>query len=124
MHNIATRRKTHEFRKYLIPGTVQRMWFYTSAPVQRLQYIAEISKGKRPGGIKPDDLGIGNEEFNAGEKESKFGYEILHLYQLKEHLNLEDLRARKFLKGPPQKYQWVSEEMMRQIPWEEQQKMF
>jgi len=71
MANIASRTKTHEFRKYLIPTSVKRMWFYTTAPIQRLQYIASIGTAKSPGEISTEDTGLRNEEFNAGGKEFK-----------------------------------------------------
>jgi hypothetical protein len=104
MANIASRIKTHEFRKYLIPASVKRMWLYTTAPKQCLQYVAVISNGKRPGEISAEDMAFGNDDFNVGRKESMYGYEILHLYELEEPLSLEDLIERSFVKGAPQKY--------------------
>jgi hypothetical protein len=56
MHmNNASRLKTHEFRKYLLGPCVKHMWFYTTAPKQRLQYIAVLRKGKEPGEISHSD---------------------------------------------------------------------
>jgi len=124
MANIASRVKTHEFRRYLIPASVKRMWFYATAPIQCVRYVAVISKGKKPGEIKATDIGLGNDDFNAGRKESKYGYEILHLYELEEPLRLQDLIKRGFVKGAPQKYQWVSEEMLNSIQLEKQNKIF
>jgi hypothetical protein len=100
------------------------MWFYTSAPAQSLKYVAEISRGKRPGEVDVEDQGLGNVEFNAGRKESKFGYEILHLYELREPLSLDKLRRRGFARAAPQKYQWVSNEMLNAIEIDEQKKLF
>src|SRR5262245_31458970 len=91
MANIASRKKTHEFRKYLIPSSVKRMWFYTTTPAQCVQYVAVISNGKKPGEISAEDISFGNDDFNSGEKESKYGYEILHLYELRSALSLQDL---------------------------------
>ena len=124
MANIVSRVKTHEFRKYLIPKSVKRMWFYITAPCQRLQYIAIISKGKEPGEIDAADDGLGNVGFNEELKESKFAYEILQLYELKTPLSLRDLINREFVKGAPQKYQWVSEEMLSSILLEDQNRIF
>jgi hypothetical protein len=124
MANIASRLKTHEFRRYLIPASVKRMWFYTTTPAQCVQYVAVVSNGKTPGEISTEDTGLGNDDFNAGRKESKYGYQIVHLYELHEPLSLQDLIERGFAKGAPQKYQWVSEEMLNNIELEKQRKNF
>jgi predicted transcriptional regulator len=124
MQNIALRLKTHEFRNYFIPPSVKRMWFYTTAPEQRIRYVAVVGTGKRPGKISLEDTGLGNEDFNAGKKESKYGYEILHLYELREPLSLQDLIARRYAKSAPRKYCWVSDEMLNAIEIEKQKKLF
>lgn len=124
--NIASRHKTHEFRNYLLPASVQRIWFYTSAPNQRVQYVAEIGGGKTPGEIDAADTGIGNDDFNKG-LESKYGYEILHLYELVDPvvgLSLAMLVEKGFAKGPPQKYQWVRPEMRAYLELDKQRKLF
>lgn len=125
--NIASRLKTHEFRKYLLPTSVKRIWFYTIAPRQRLQYVAEISIGKTPGEIDAADTGIGSQDFNKGLKDSKYGYEILHLYELIDPvagLSLALLKEKGFAKGPPQKYQFIKQEMMDYFNLDKQRKLF
>jgi hypothetical protein len=105
--SIVSRIKTHEFRKYELPASFKRIWFYISSPIQRLSYVAVIGSVKKPGEISMEDEGIGNEEFNNGLKESKFGYEVLHLWELSSPrlgLSLEELKQQGFVKGPPQKY--------------------
>ncbi|KAJ5318635.1 hypothetical protein N7476_005055 [Penicillium atrosanguineum] len=67
MRNIASGAKNHEYRGYLLPSSVRRIWFYTTAPVKRLEYVARISAGKPPGTV-PNDGGIGNADFNDGKK--------------------------------------------------------
>ena len=87
MNLIVDRAKNHEFRKYLISPTVERMWYvgvlhlsldcdhelnaisrlYVSSPDQTLRYVAVISQGKVPGSIETED-GVGNADFNAGMK--------------------------------------------------------
>ncbi|KAF8673049.1 hypothetical protein AX14_005438 [Amanita brunnescens Koide BX004] len=69
MNKIIERKKNHEFRKFMIPQTVQRMWLYVTAPDRTLRYIATISHGKKPGEVEQED-GIGNADFNAGLKAS------------------------------------------------------
>ena len=91
MRNIVSRLKTHEYRKYLLPGSVQRIWFYTTAPDQEVRHVATIGPGKQPGEV-PEDGGLGNDDFNAGLKQSKYGYPILNLYELKPPLSLATLK--------------------------------
>ena len=100
------------------------MRFYTTAPAQCIRYVAVVSNGKTPGQIGADDTGLGNDDFNAGRKESKYGYEIVHLYELSEPVSLQDMVKRGWAKGGPQKYQWVSQEMLNNIDLEEQKKVF
>ncbi|WEW56706.1 hypothetical protein PRK78_002154 [Emydomyces testavorans] len=106
INNIAAGTKNHEYRHYLLPSSVRRIWFYTTAPISRIDYVAHISHGKIPGEVQ-EDGGIGNADFNAGKKISKYGYEILDLWKLKQPISLNLAIAKGFLKGPPQKYCWV-----------------
>lgn len=39
---IVNQTKTHEFRKKLYPPTVQRIWFYETAPISAITHICEI----------------------------------------------------------------------------------
>ncbi|KAJ5519811.1 hypothetical protein N7463_000264 [Penicillium fimorum] len=111
MKNIVSGSKNHEYRSYLLPPSIQHIWFYTTRPVKQIEFVARISPGKIPGEV-PDDEGIGNAEFNAGLKESKYGYEILALWRLKMAVSLEMAIVEGFLKGAPQKYCWVSLEFL------------
>ena len=122
--HIASRLKTHEFRRYLIPTSVKRMWLYTTAPVQCIQYVADVSNGKTPGEIGASDMGLGNDDFNAGRTDSEYGYEIVHLYELNEPLSLQDIVERGWVKAAPQKYRWAPQEMLNHIDLEEQKKIF
>ncbi|KAF7183233.1 hypothetical protein CNMCM7691_003146 [Aspergillus felis] len=106
MGNIAAGRKNHEYRGYLLPSTVRRLWLYTTAPLSRIEYVARISRGKTRGQVA-EDGGIGNEDFNAGRKVSKYAYEILELWKLREPISLASAISSGFLKGPPQKYCWA-----------------
>ncbi|CAG8385458.1 unnamed protein product [Penicillium salamii] len=117
IQNIALRTKNHEYRSYLLPQSIQRIWFYTSSPIQSLEYVAHISHGKRPGEV-PEDGGIGNAEFNIGLKKSGYGYEILTLWKLKDPITLKQAIADGFLKGPPQKYCWVPLGFLEEFPLE------
>ncbi|KAJ7129616.1 hypothetical protein C8R44DRAFT_777236 [Mycena epipterygia] len=119
--NIVARIKNHEFRKYLIPGIVQRMWFYVSSPDQTLRYIAVVSNGKTPGEIEKEN-GIGNADFNKGPKDA-YAYEILHLYRLRVPLPIARLREDHGI-SPPQRYAYVPEALFEQVLLEEQELLF
>jgi len=123
IQNIASRSKNHEYRSYLLPQSIRQIWFYTSSPVQCIEYVARISQSKRPGEV-PDDGGIGNAEFNAGLKNSNYGYEILSLWKFKEPVSLKQAIKEGFLKGPPQKYCWVSLEFLEKCPLEQLDQLF
>lgn len=118
--NIAAGRKNHEYRKYLLPAVVQRVWFYTTAPVSAVQYVAQVGGGRAPGQV-PDDGGLGNADFNAGRKVSKFGYEIVRLWKLNAPLSLASARVRGILKQPPQKYQFAPRELVEAWPLRDMQ---
>ncbi|CEJ61904.1 hypothetical protein PMG11_10421 [Penicillium brasilianum] len=122
MSNIASGAKNHEYRSYLLPSKVSRIWFYTTTPVKRLEYVALISKGKTPEEV-PNDGGIGNADFRAGRKKSKYGYEILKLWMLKDPISLEQAIAIKILKGAPQKYCWVPINFVRSRPLDKQHQL-
>ncbi|CAG8259622.1 unnamed protein product [Penicillium olsonii] len=117
IQNIALRTKNHEYRGYLLPSSIQRIWFYTSSPTQSIEYVAHISHGKRPGEL-PDDGGIGNTEFNTGLKTSGYAYEILILWKLRDPLTLKEAIRDGHLKGPPQKYCWVPLTFLEEYPLE------
>ncbi|KAK8104628.1 uncharacterized protein PG998_011661 [Apiospora kogelbergensis] len=119
MANIKSGSKNHEYRKYKLPSSVRRIWFYTTAPTSAVCYIAEVSHAKEPGEV-PEDHGIGNAEFNAGKKVSKYGYEILRLWKLREPIRLAKAKALGYMKGPPQKYCWVKQEVLEHYKVEDQ----
>lgn len=106
--NIVSRVKNHEFRNYLLPVSVRRLWIYETSPASAIRYVATISHGKRPGEIQ-DSTGLRNDEFDRGESAGrvKYAYEILRLEELGEPLGLAVLKERGWLGGAPQKYCFV-----------------
>ncbi|KAJ5296013.1 hypothetical protein PENANT_c001G03570 [Penicillium antarcticum] len=123
MSNIASGTKNHEYRSYLLPSDVRRIWFYTTKPIQRVEHVAYISQGKVPGQV-PEDGGIGNAEFNAGMKKSNYAYEILKLWKLEQSVSLEHGIKLGFFKGAPQKYCWVPLSVLEAYPLLQQPVLF
>jgi hypothetical protein len=123
MRNIVSRTKNHEFRKYRLPASVRRIWFYTSAPISALEYVATISSPRTPGQV-PNDGGLGNTDFNAGKKASQFGYEIKALRKLRVPVSLATAKNRGYLKAAPQKYCWVGRKFLEDVELTIQELMF
>jgi len=80
--NIINRSKNHEYRTYLLPATIEKIWIYQTAPISAITHVARISPGKLPGEITNLD-GENNEDFNEG-KLGGYAYEILGLWEVKE----------------------------------------
>lgn len=115
MDNIARGVKNHEYRKYLLPRSIKRIWFYTSLPESCIRYVAQVSAGREPGEV-PEDGGLGNDDFNAGKKVSKYGYAIEKLWELDSPIPLSMGRNRGYLKAPPQKYNYAPKQLITDFP--------
>jgi len=124
MEYIVARTKNHEFRKYLIASTVQRMWLYVSSPDQTLRYVAVISNGKAPGEIEVED-GMGNAMFNVGEKKdvAAYAYEIKELYQLRVPLPLLSMQSEYGITFP-QRFAYANHKLLDAIDFAAQIKLF
>ncbi|KAF7854619.1 hypothetical protein EAF04_010427 [Stromatinia cepivora] len=114
VENIISRKKNHEFRSYNFPSTVSRIWIYQTKPVSTLTHMAVISAPKSPGEIMNSD-GLGNAEFNKGDKRSKVAYEILELYALANPMTFEELKSRQWFKAAPQKYARVPPAVLEEL---------
>jgi hypothetical protein len=113
VQSIVSRVKDHEYRKYLLPESVKRMWIYETSPTSAITHIAHISAGKQPGQVN-NEHGLRNAEFNAGELDhlAKYAYEILDLRALPEPWTLQLLKTNGWLNGAPQKYCDVKQAMV------------
>jgi predicted transcriptional regulator len=109
--DIVSGDKDHEFRHYLLPKCVRRMWIYETSPVSSIKYIADISHGKKPGEIA-NVKGLKNAEFNTLKGEVEYAYEIWKLYALERPVSIQDAKDRGWLRGPPQKYCYVKQPMI------------
>jgi len=87
---IKKKKKTHEFRKYTPKNLPVRLWFYITAPVSKLMYIADVAPVIQFPDKVPSE-GYGNDDFNNSLKKSKFAFPILHLYKLKKPITLKQL---------------------------------
>lgn len=56
---------------------------------------------RTPGTVPEEPWGIGIADFNAGTKQSKYGYPILELYQLVKPITLGEMKTTWGMGGPP-----------------------
>ncbi|EKE00169.1 MAG: hypothetical protein ACD_22C00082G0012 [uncultured bacterium] len=89
---IEKRQKNHEFRKYTPKKQPTRLWFYITAPISTLLYVADVNPVVHFPNKIPNE-GYGNEDFNNGLKKAEFAFPITHLYKLKKPLTLNQLRS-------------------------------
>lgn len=90
--------------------------------MQTLRYVAVISRGKVPGEIK-DEEGMGNEMFNAGEKQATHAYEILELYELRIPLPLSTMQS-DYGTTFPQRFSYANVKLLDAIDLASQIKLF
>ncbi|KAK4236811.1 hypothetical protein C8A03DRAFT_35286 [Achaetomium macrosporum] len=113
--NIASRQKNHEYRKYRLRDGVTRLWFYETGDEggrSAITHIAVIPASVRrtPGSVPTEPFGIGNDDFNAGRKESKYGYPIVELYELVKPVRLTEMK-RSWGLGAPMGWRYVGSDL-------------
>src|ERR1700675_1572445 len=79
---IIDRSKNHEYRKYRLEESIEHMWLLETGPNGKISIVITIGPAKTPGQVN-DPSGLGNDDFDAGRKISKYGYPILGARQLK-----------------------------------------
>ncbi|PWI74197.1 PUA-like domain protein [Purpureocillium lilacinum] len=129
LNNILTRQKNHDYRKYRLRDGVERLWLYEtrgttqeSEGAAAITHIATIPFDVRhtPGTVPEELFGIGNAEFNAGKKQSKYGYPIMELYRLVKPIPLAEMRTVWGMGGAPMGWCYVKKPMW-QDRWGEEQ---
>ena len=102
LKRIVTGKKDYEFRNYYPKEHIDVLYVYESSPTCELRYVIELGEiVKYPNKITKE--GYGNEDFNKGLKNSKYAYEIKHLYELERFISLKELK-KKYGFNPPQSY--------------------
>ncbi|KAH7195432.1 cytochrome P450 [Fusarium oxysporum] len=116
LENITSREKNHEYRKYRLKDGVSRLWLYETGSGggrSSITHIAVINPNTRhePGFVPAEPFGIGNEDFNAGLKESKYGYPILELYELANRVTLNEMKTRWGMGDAPMGWQYMASDL-------------
>ncbi len=100
LNRIVNGTKNYEFRNYIPKKEFDTLYVYESYPTSSLKYIIKIDKiVKSPNKI--DDNGIGNIEFNQGNK-TKYAYHIDKIYKV-DPIHLKTLKENYHF-TPPQGY--------------------
>ncbi|KAK5993554.1 hypothetical protein PT974_06988 [Cladobotryum mycophilum] len=117
--NIVAQRKNHEYRKYRLRDGVERLWLYETRGDKEnkgraaITHIATIPSDIRrtPGTVPEEPFGIGNSDFNAGLKQSKYGYPILELYKLVRPITLDEMKTTWGMGGAPMGWCFMKKNM-------------
>ena len=77
---------------------------------------------KVPGEVN-DPTGVGNDDFDQGLKESKFGYPVVELFRLKTPLVTSQLKQR-FDIATPQGWRYATRKLVEELPITEMERVF
>jgi len=97
-------------------------WLYETESINTIQYVIKVGPIKTPGQVQ-DSTGLGNDDFNKGLKESKYGYPILEIHQLDKPLPgslMKDLIG--IL--PPYQFKYATIQLLLQYPETEMKQIF
>ena len=128
MQQIVSGAKNHKFRRYRLKSSVQRIWFYRTAPYSSIEYICEISpaRTRNPGDTTLVEDGLGNREFNSRDKDWEgydFAYKILSIYKLDKPITLKELRTTYGFKSAPRGQVYVALSLSKGVDWQAQEKL-
>lgn len=128
MQHLVDGKKNHEFRKYRMKPSVQRIWFYRTAPHSSLDYVCEIEPAlaRGPGCPKLENDGIGNSEFNDYENELdtsyNFAYKITSIRKIDQPISSKELKT-KYGVSPPQGMIYTPQAIKNDIDWLQQTRL-
>ena len=128
MQQIVTGEKTYEFRNYCLKESVERIWFYSTAPQSSIEYICEIlpAKTRNPGDLPLEEDGLGNKEFNERHQDWErydFAYKILSVYKIAKPITMNDLRNDHGMKSAPRGLVYAPASLLELVSWQEQNKL-
>jgi predicted transcriptional regulator len=106
MQQIVTGKKTYEFRKYRLKQSIERIWFYRTAPHSGIDYVCDIlpARTRNLGDPALEEDGLGNKEFNIRHQDWEgydFAYKILSVHKLNKPITLNNLRENHGFKSAP-----------------------
>ncbi|KAI9670318.1 MAG: hypothetical protein M1831_006532 [Alyxoria varia] len=122
MQQIVDGLKNHEFCKYLITPTVERIWFYRIAPHSSIEYVCECepARTRNPEDLPLPEDGLGNKDFNEHDPSYEgydYAYKILSVYRLGEAVTLEKLKEEHEFKSAPRGMRYVPVTLDAKVGW-------
>lgn len=137
MAQIIAGTKNHEFRKYRLKPSVQRIWFYRTAPHSSITHISEILPARtRPRSVVAGDTdtdtdphpplnedGLGNAEFNNRHKDWEgwdFAYQLISVYELWRPISLRELREVHGFRSAPRGLVYTPRSIVGSVDWKGQ----
>ena len=128
MQEIVNGEKTYEFQKRCLKPSVQRIWFYTTAPRSSIEYMCEIlnAKTRNPGDLPLEEDGLGNKEFNTRHKHwdgYDFAYQILSVRRIEEPITLKNLKDDHGMRSAPQGMVYTPPSLMKMVDWQKLSKV-
>lgn len=64
-----------------------------------------------PGSVPTEPFGVGNDDFNAGLKHSKYGYPLVELYELIQPVTLAEAKSRWGMGGVPMGWRYLKADL-------------
>src|ERR1700730_10660970 len=141
MQQIVRGEKNHEFRKYCMPASVARIWFYLNAPFSHIAYVCEVDPARTRGCAAPTTTpendndnheklaedGLGNKEFNEHHPDwigYDYAYRIKSVYKLRVPVSLAMLKERYGFRAAPRGRLYLPPPMAADIVWSDQERLF
>lgn len=126
MQQIVRGEKNHEFRRYRLAPSVQRIWFYLNAPFSHIAYVCEIdgARTRSPGDTPLVEDGLGNKEFNKRHPDwdgYDYAYRVRSVYRLFIPITLAEMKATYGIKSAPRGLVYTPQVLLRAVDWQAQE---
>ena len=105
-NEIARGKRSHEYRHYPLPKTVERIWLYSKAPMKLIEYVICISHNNA------EPVGI--------DGQLRYGYEIHQVWMLRRPIGILQAISMGALSRAPGKYSWVPKSFLESVPYKKQ----
>lgn len=126
MQQIVRGEKNYEFRRYRISPSVERIWFYLTAPFSHVAYICEIDPAttRTEDDEKLVEDGLGNKEFNDRHPDWNgydFAYRIRSVFRIRDPISLSQLKISYGCKGAPRGLLYLPTKVSDDVDWRRQE---